>query len=148
MLSKKSKYALNALVRLAKEKDKGPILIGQIAQEENIPKKFLEAILLDLKNAAILGSKKGKGGGYYLLKDPNEVNVADIIRLFEGAIAFIPCVTHKYYERCEECKDEQTCGIRDVFREVRDHTVNILKNSTLQNILEREQRLAVVENNT
>lgn len=141
MLSKKAKYAINALVYLAKKRDDGPILISHISEHENIPKKFLESILLDLKNAGILNSKKGKGGGYYLLKEPTEVNLADIMRLFDGAIAFLPCVTYRYYERCEECLDEETCGIRDVFQDVRDESVKILKASTLENIIEREDRL-------
>ena len=141
MISKKTKYALNALVYLARQYSKGPVLIGEIAKEQHIPQKFLEAILLDLKNAGILNSKKGRGGGYYLIKSPEEVNIADVLRLFDGAIALLPCVTHKYYERCEECRDEATCGIRDVFQEVRNETVNILKRSTLSQIMAREEQL-------
>ena len=140
MLSKKSKYAIHALVYLAKM-EKGPVLISEIAERQHIPKKFLEAILLDLKNAGILRSKKGKGGGYYLIKPPSEVNLAEVVRLFEGAIALLPCVTHKYYEPCVECVDENVCGIRDVFTEVRNETVNMLKKSTLEEIIERENNL-------
>ena len=142
MLSKKTKYALNALVFLAKEKGNGPILISRIARSENIPQKFLETILLDMKNHGILSSKKGRGGGYYLIKDPEEVNIADIMRLFDGPIAFLPCVTYKYYERCEECKDESICGIRNVFFEVRNQTVELLKKATLKSVLIREKTLA------
>lgn len=142
MLSKKTKYAINALVYLAKESGKGPILISQVAENENIPQKFLESILLDLKNAGILSSKKGKGGGYYLHKKPNEVNIAEVMRLFDGPIALLPCVTYKYYERCEECKDEETCGIRDVFLEVRNKTVELLKKATLSSIMRREKKLS------
>lgn len=141
MISKKTKYALNALLYLGKHYNQGPVLIGQIAEEKNIPQKFLEAILLDLKNAGILNSKKGRGGGYYLIKSPEEVNIADVMRLFDGAIALLPCVTHRYYERCEECTDEATCGIRDVFQELRNETVNILKRSTLSQIMMREEQL-------
>ena len=141
MISKKTKYALNALVYLARHYKEGPVLIGEIAKKQHIPQKFLEAILLDLKNAGILNSKKGRGGGYYLIKQPEEVNIADVLRLFDGAIALLPCVTHKYYERCEECRDEATCGIRDVFQEVRNETVNILKRSTLAQIMAREEQL-------
>lgn len=141
MLSKKAKYALNALVKLTKHYDEGPLLISEIAQSENIPKKFLEAILLDLKNAGILNSKKGRGGGYYLIKNPKDVNMAEVIRLFDGALALLPCVTYKYYERCEECRDEETCGIRRVIKEVRDETVNILKNNSLADIVEREKQI-------
>jgi Rrf2 family protein len=142
MISKKAKYAINALVHLAKRKNDGPILISDIAKSEHIPQKFLEAILLDLKKAGILASKKGKGGGYYLLKSTKEVSMADVIRLFDGAIALLPCVAHKYYERCEECKDEETCGIRDVFSDVRNKTVQLLKKATLDEIVKRENRLS------
>jgi Rrf2 family protein len=141
MLSKKSKYAIHALVYLATKQDEGPVLISEISEKQHIPKKFLEAILLDLRNAGILNSKKGKGGGYYLIKPASEVNLADVVRLFEGAIALLPCVTHRYYEPCAECKDEATCGIRDVFMDIRKETVNILKQSTLEDILRREERL-------
>jgi Rrf2 family protein len=141
MLSKKAKYALNALVYLAHNQDKGPVLISEISEKQHIPKKFLESILLDLRNAGILNSKKGRGGGYYLLKPPEEVNMADVIRMFDGALALLPCVTYKYYERCEECKDEETCGIRRVIQEVRDQTVNILKNNSLADVIRREQEI-------
>lgn len=141
MLSKKTKYAINALRYLAREESKDPVQISRIAEAEHIPRKFLEAILLDLRNAGILNSRKGKTGGYYLLKHPDDINIADVVRLFEGAIALLPCVAHKYYERCDECKDEATCGIRDVFAEVRNETVNMLKNATLSNILQRERSL-------
>lgn len=141
MISKKTKYAINALIHLAKRKDEGPIVISEIAEKEHIPQKFLEAILLDLKKAAILSSKKGKGGGYYLLKDPNEVNLADVMRLLDGPIALLPCVSYLYYERCEECKDEATCGQRDVFLEVRNKTVALLKKATLTEIMKREKKL-------
>lgn len=142
MISKKTKYALNALVHLAHKYEQGPVLISSISLDENIPRKFLEAILLDLKNAGILASKKGKGGGYYLLKRPEDVNLADVMRLFDGPIALLPCVTYKYYQRCEECKDEETCGIRDVFMTVRNETVRILKENTLASILKKESYLS------
>lgn len=141
MISKKTKYAINALVHLAKKEDEGPIVISEIAEAENIPQKFLEAILLNLKKAGVLASKKGKGGGYYLLQSPDEINLADVMRLFDGPIAFLPCVTYKYYERCEECKDEETCGIRDVFFEVRNKTVELLKAASLSEIVKRESAL-------
>lgn len=141
MLSKKTKYAINALVFLAKNNNGEPVQISKIAESENIPRKFLEAILLDLRNAGFLSSRKGKTGGYYLLKSADEINLAEIVRLFEGAIALLPCVAHKYYERCEECKDEATCGIRDVFSDIRNETVNMLKQATLAEIVIRETTL-------
>ncbi|UII21507.1 RrF2 family transcriptional regulator [Fulvivirga ligni] len=142
MISKKAKYALNALVHLARKYGDGPTLISTVAEEENIPQKFLETILLDLRNAGILGSKKGKGGGYYLRKPPEDVNVAQILRLFDGAIALLPCVTFRFYERCEECKDEETCSIREAFQKVRNESVRIFKNHTLKTLVEREDVLS------
>lgn len=141
MLSKKAKYALNALRLLTKEYGKGPILIASLAKEGKIPRKFLEIILLELKNAGILQSKKGQGGGYYLRKHPSEVPLSDVIRLIDGPIALLPCATYKYYEKCEECEDEETCGIRSVIKEVRDAAVAILKRTTLEGLLEREKKL-------
>lgn len=141
MLSRKAKYAINALVYLARRYEQGPVLISQVAESEKIPQKFLEAILLDLKNHGILNSKKGKGGGYFLSMDPSQVNVADVMRIFDGAIALLPCVTSKYYQKCEECEDEETCGIRDLFQQVRRETVRILKGGTLAEILQRENNL-------
>ncbi len=142
MISKKTKYAINALVYLAREnKGTEPIQISTIAKSEHIPRKFLEAILLDLRNAGILSSRKGKTGGYYLHKSPDQINIADVMRLFDGPIALLPCVTHLYYERCEECKDEATCGIRSIFFDVRNETVNLLKNATLTQIMERSKKM-------
>jgi Rrf2 family protein len=141
MLSKKTKYAINALVYLARKPVKEPVLISEISEKESIPKKFLETILLDMRNAGLLNSKKGKGGGYYLLRDPKEINLAEVIRLFDGAIGLLPCVTHKYYEKCDECEDEKTCGIRHTFLSIRNETVELLKQSTLAQIIEIETKL-------
>jgi Rrf2 family protein len=139
MLSKKCKYAIHALVYLAERYQQGPVHIQDIAEQQHIPKKFLEAILLELRNAKILHSKKGKGGGYYLYRKPEEVNLMEIMRLMDGAIAMLPCVSLNYYEPCEECRDEKNCGIRDVFIGVRDDTLRILSESNLAQILERQK---------
>ncbi len=144
MLSKKAQYALYALVYLARERDKGPLLIRDIADSEKIPRKFLETILLELKTEGVLSSKKGKGGGYQLRREPEEVNMAEIIRHFDGAIALLPCATYRYYEKCQHCKDEKTCAIRSYVKDIRDETVKIMKNITLKDILEREEVLAGV----
>ena len=141
MLSKKSKYAIIALVHLAKRHGEGPILIGKIAEEEKIPKKFLEGILFELKNSGIVTSQRGKSGGYYLIKKPQDVHLAQIMRLFDGPIALIPCVTYQYYEPCPECKDEKTCAIRSVFKDIRDVTVDILKKATLAEMIRIENKL-------
>lgn len=141
MLSKKSKYAINALVYLARQSAANPgrkVQVGEISEAQHIPRKFLESILLDLKNNGILGSKMGRGGGYYLRKDPADVNLAEIHRIFDGAIGLLPCVTYQYYEKCEECRDEETCGIREAILEVRNKTVKILKKNTLEAILRVE----------
>ena len=145
VLSKKAKYAINALVYIARQEaqdDATPIPAGVIAEAQNIPSKFLEAILLDLRHAGILLSRKGKNGGYKLQKPPEDIHMADVMRLFDGAIALLPCVTYKFYERCEECTDEETCGIREVFMEIRNETVRKLKASTLAAIMKREDQLS------
>lgn len=141
MITKKSKYAIKALLYLAKQNAKTPVLIEDIAQAERIPKKFLEAILLDLRKAGILGSKKGKGGGYYLIKTPEQISMAEVMRLFDGAIALVPCVAHKYYEPCEECVDEITCPIREVFRIIREQTVATLKDNNFAELMDKEKKL-------
>ncbi|HME98516.1 MAG TPA: Rrf2 family transcriptional regulator [Terriglobia bacterium] len=131
MLSKKAKYGLKAMAILAKEYGNGPLLIGEIAKRERIPSKFLELILLELKKKGFLQSKKGKGGGYYLSKLPESISVGALIRALDGPLALLPCVSQMAYERCAECPDEQTCGIRIVFKEVRESTVSILERTTL-----------------
>lgn len=135
MLTKKTRYSILALTRLAKEYGKGTLLINEIAESEKIPKRFLESILLELKNNGFLGSKLGKKGGYYLLKKPEEVNLLEIIRLFEGAIALLPCISEKFYQSCEHCKDEETCSIRHTFNDIRDYTFNKLSNTTLASLI-------------
>lgn len=139
MLSKKTKYAFHALTYLGKQEEKVPVLISEVAERTKVPKKFLESILLDLKKAGILTSKMGKGGGYYLLKDPKNVQLADVIRMFNGPIALLPCVSLNYYEPCAECVDEETCGLNKIMIEVRDETLKIVANKTLQDILQAEK---------
>jgi Rrf2 family protein len=140
MLSKKCKYAIHALVYLAERYQQGPVHIQEIAEEQKIPKKFLEAILLELRKAQILHSKKGKGGGYYLYKKPEEVNLIEIIRLMDGAIAMLPCVSLNYYEPCEECINEHLCGIRDAFLSVRDATLKVLSEHNLAQIVKLKRK--------
>jgi Rrf2 family protein len=134
-LSKKTRYALLALTRLAREYGDGAILISDIAKSENLPQRFLENILLDLKKMGFLGSKLGKSGGYYLLKPPSEIRISEIVRHFEGTIALLACVSEKAYEPCEMCKDVKDCKIRAVFKEVRDNTYEILYNTTLDKLI-------------
>ena len=143
MLSRKTKYAINALLHLAREYGTGPVRVSDVAIENNIPQKFLEAILLELRNAGILDSKKGKSGGYYLLKKPEDVNLAQVLRLMDGAIALLPCVSINYYERCLECKDEEVCSIREAFLEARTESVRVFENHTLSDLVRRESELKV-----
>jgi Rrf2 family protein len=137
MLSHKSKYALKALLVLSEEYGNGPLLISDIAEREHIPKRFLELILLELKNHGILRSKKGKGGGYLLSKPPAQLSVGHVLRMLEGPLALLPCVSKTAYEKCEECRDEKTCGIRLLMKEVRDATATILDSTTFADVLKR-----------
>ena len=141
MLSKKTKYAIKALVIMGKNMDKPPMQISKIAEEERIPKKFLEQILLDLRNAGYLYSKKGAGGGYSLNKDPKEIYLVSIMRLTGGPIAMVPCASLNFFHKCEECQEETTCGIRDVFINVRDATLKILSETSVADVIEREKTL-------
>lgn len=141
MLTKKAKYAFKALVALAKNGDSKPLLIADIASKEQLPKKFLEAILLELKRNGFLGSKKGAGGGYYLMKPANEIKMSAIIRIIDGPIALLPCVSLNFYERCEECT-ESFCGIRDVMKDVRDATLKILGETSIADMILREKNLS------
>lgn len=138
MLSKKTKYAIHALSFLAKKDNKTPQLISKISEETHTPRKFLEAILLDLKKNGILGSKMGKGGGYYLIKNPQEIKLSTILRLFDGPIAYVPCASLNYYEKCDECDEEQNCGLHHIMVDVRDETLKLLENKSIQDILDKE----------
>jgi Rrf2 family protein len=135
MLAKKTKYAMLALTNLASKYGEGAVQISDIAKQENIPQRFLESILLELKKMGILGSKLGKTGGYYLIKPPQEVTLLDIIRHFEGSIALMYCVSEKSYQPCEFCRIEEACKIRNVFKEIRDNTYNILQDATLASLI-------------
>ncbi len=135
MLSKKSQYALRALSYLVGKKEEGPVLIADISAEKKIPIKFLENILLELKKADILDSKKGKGGGYFFKARPAEVNLATIIRLVNGPIAMIPCVSIHFHEQCMNC-NQKHCGLHDVLIEVRDASLAILEKKTLLDIVD------------
>ncbi|MDV7185723.1 Rrf2 family transcriptional regulator [Lutibacter sp. TH_r2] len=133
MLSKKTKYGLKALSYLAKQEPNVPVLISDISESENISKKFLESILLLLKKNGVLASKKGKGGGYYLLKPAEEIKISTVIRVLEGPIAMLPCVSLNYYQQCDDCKTEEACSLNRLMVEVRDSTLKILENKTLAN---------------
>ena len=137
MLTKRSKYGLKAVLYLAGQAGRGPISVAEVAEREHIPRKFLEAILLDLKRHGLLHSKKGKGGGYSLMKEPCDITVGQIIRTLDGPLALIPCVSETAYAKCTECDNELTCGIRLVMKDVRDSMAQILDGTTLADVLEK-----------
>ncbi|MBW7892754.1 MAG: Rrf2 family transcriptional regulator [Chitinophagaceae bacterium] len=134
MLSKKTQYAFKALMYMAQTEKDGPILIAEIAQKENIPLKFLENILLELKNEGLLDSKKGKGGGYFFKVSPSKIQLAKIMRLLDGPIALLPCVSLNFYQKCESC-DENSCKLRDTLIQVRDATLKILERKTVADLV-------------
>ena len=134
MLSKKAQYAIKALEYLAARYAQGPVLISEIAEKKQIPIKFLENILLELRNADILESKKGKGGGYALKDPPGQTIVANVLRVIDGPIAMLPCVSLYFYQPCETC-DPAHCRIKDLFIEARDAVLDVLEKKTLLDLL-------------
>lgn len=143
MLSQKAQYAFRALTTLVHQYDKGPVLIGTIAEEKNIPLKFLESILLQLKKAGILESKKGKGGGYYLKQHPAQTSIATVVRIVDGPIAMLPCVSLYFYQKCKNC-DEHNCGLHNIMADVRDATLRILENKTLAHLTEGKESISAI----
>jgi Rrf2 family protein len=142
MLSKKAQYALHALTYLAERHKTGYIQIAEIAQQRNISVKFLEAILLEFKKVGVLGSKIGKGGGYYFLKDPKDVPIVQIIRLMDGPVALLPCVSKLFYEPCQSCgKPEGQCELHAIMVQVRDVTLGVLESKTLHDLISQEFKL-------
>lgn len=136
MLSKKTQYALKALGYLAGKYGEGPVLISDISKIKKIPIKFLETILLELKQAGVLDSKKGKGGGYFLIQSPKKTTLAQAIRLVGGPIALLPCVSINFYEKCKDC-DEAVCGLNKAMKITRDATLKILEKKTLAELIDR-----------
>ncbi len=136
MLSQKAKYALKALLYLAKQEENHIARTIEIAEGANIPKKFLEQILLDLKRAHFVSSKQGKMGGYYLLRSKNQITLSEIHRLFDGAIALLPCASHNFYEPCLDCKTEEECNLRRGLLIIRDTTLNAMDKITIGSLVE------------
>ncbi|MGO4772451.1 Rrf2 family transcriptional regulator [Flavobacterium sp. W22_SRS_FK3] len=134
MISKKTKYGIKALTFLARQENQEPVQIAEIARIEKISIKFLESILLLLRNAGFLGAKKGKGGGYYLIKDPKDISMAKVYRILEGPIALLPCASHNFYEKCDDCPDENICAAKRLMTQIRDNTLKVLENNSLADI--------------
>ena len=137
MLSRKAKYGLKALISLAQHAGEGPVLIGDLAERERMPQKFLEQILLELKKKGMLESRKGRGGGYRLGRPPEKIFLGDILRVLDGPLAPVPCVSVTAYHTCDECLDQRLCGIRLVMQDVRDAIADILDHTSLRDVLDR-----------
>jgi Rrf2 family protein len=131
MLTKKAKYGLKALVHLAGVEPGQTALVAEIAKAEQIPKKFLDAILGDLRNAGFVHSKKGKGGGYALARAPAEIVVGNVVRALDGPLAPIQCASRTVYRRCDDCVDEIHCAVRLVMLQAREAIAGVLDNTTL-----------------
>ena len=138
MLSRKTKYGLKALTYLAKMDSQVPVQIAVISEAENISQKFLESILLSLRKTGYLGSKKGKGGGYYLLKDAKDIPIAAVFRILEGPIAMVPCVSLNFYEKCDDCPDEASCSVHKLMIQVRDNMLEVFVNTSLQDLIDKD----------
>jgi len=142
MLSKKAKYAIKALLALADGRRDEPVRIADLALKEHIPAKFLEAILLGLKNQGILQSRKGKGGGYLLARDPATIYLGQIVRMFDGPLAPVPCASQTAYVPCADCRNEAVCGVHLAMKEVRDTTAKILDGTSLASLRRKVDRVA------
>ena len=136
MLSQRCRYALKALINLAKA-DGAPRGVSLIAAEENIPRKFLEAIMSDLRRGDLVDSARGKMGGYRLAKPSDLITFGQIIRLTDGPLALLPCVSHNFYRRCDDCPDEAACVLRRIMADVRSEVSEILDRTTLADVLRR-----------
>jgi Rrf2 family protein len=143
MLSMKTQYAFQALMYIAQQEQGRPVLIADVSEKKTIPLKFLENILLQLKKAGILESKKGKGGGYFFAKPPSQVKLASVLRLMDGPIALLPCVSLNFYHKCKNC-EETCCGLNQVMKQVRDASLAILENKTVADIAYTTQNLSKV----
>ena len=145
-LSQRGHYALRALIVLGLNYSDSVVRIQTISAAQNIPKRFLEQILNDLKAAGILESRRGITGGYRLRRPPEEISLAEVVRLIEGPLAPVSCVSERFYERCS-CPNEEKCGIRSIMKEVRDAIVKVLETVTVAQLCERVRELQGVHEN-
>jgi Rrf2 family protein len=132
MLSQKARYALRALIELARQPAGGQMTAGDIAARTEAPRKFLEAILLELSRRHIIISRRGKFGGYALARPPAEISFAEVIRAIDGPLALAPCVSQMAFRKCDDCPDLETCALRPALREARDATAAALEACTLE----------------
>lgn len=138
MLSQRARYALKALLNIGRAGGKTR-QVALISVEEQIPRKFLEAIMSDLRRAGLVRSVRGNMGGYQLARPADLITFAEVIRVTDGPLSMLPCVSRNFYQRCEDCRDETTCQMRALFAEVRDAVTSILDNRTLADALLRER---------
>jgi len=131
MLTQRARYALRALFALADAPDVRPVPISRIAADQNVPKKFLEIILAELKAAGLVESYRGKAGGYRLARAAESISFGEVIRLVDGPLALVPCASQSAYQRCLDCRDEATCAIRRVMAEARDAVAATLDNRSI-----------------
>jgi Rrf2 family protein len=142
MITQKMKYALKALLALADEAARPnptPLTIEAVAKRSDTPKRFLEHILLDLRNAGLISSIRGRSGGYLLIKQPGEISVSELLRLIDGPIAPLPCLSRRAYQRCEDCVDEESCRIRKAFAEIFWSYLLLIDSLTLADMLRSDQ---------
>lgn len=138
MLSQRTRYALRSLIMLAGQPANVSVQIATIAEQQRVPRKFLELILLDLKRAGLVGSVRGRMGGYRLARTPGEISFGEVIRLLEGPLALVPCASVTAYARCGDCVDEATCAIRRAMLVVREETARVLDGFTLDDAVRKE----------
>jgi Rrf2 family protein len=144
MLSRKSKYAIKALIALAEHGREEPVRIADLAREQQIPPKFLELILLELRNQGFLRSRKGKGGGYLLARDPGAIYLGQIVRMFDGPLAPVPCASQTAYVPCSDCRNEAVCGVHLAMKEVRDATARVLDGTSLLQLMRQINNASLV----
>ena len=143
MISQKTKYAIKALITLAEEQASGggSLRIEEIASRSNSPKRFLEHILIDIRNAGIIGSRRGRDGGYVLIRSPESVPISDVLRMIDGPIAPLPCLSRRAYQRCEDCHDELNCRIRRVFADLFSAFLLMIESLTLADLMRNDSLL-------
>jgi Rrf2 family protein len=142
MLSQKAKYAIKALLVLARAEEDELVQVNEIAEQQNIPKKFLDLIFFELRRHGLIVSTRGRDGGYSLGKPAADISIASIVRAVDGPLAPLPCASVKFYRRCSDCNDEKTCEVRQLMREVRDAASAILDNTSLAEAASINQRVS------
>jgi Rrf2 family protein len=141
MISQRARYAFKALFRLARAGVGESVQIKEICEADRIPRPFLEQILLELKRSGFLGSRRGKEGGYFLLRDPSQITLASVLRLLDGPFAPLPCLSKTAYRRCNDCVDEGACDLRRVFSEMYSKMLNVLETQTLASALRETEKI-------